>query len=203
VKIANGFAETAVFQARAQLAAGGAKLRVVARARGPAGAFEVKDEVDVPFLPAGPRERAIQKRSGSTPGARSRGPGDRAQELGADSETTTFWMTTNPYGESFDHLGYLIHYPYGCIEQTTSSTRPLLYVASLVEQVDPQLAEAKIEDMVLAGVNRVFTMQTRRAGSATGRARPSRWSGRRRTRPTCCSMRRRPATPCPTTGSRR
>ena len=50
------------------------------------------------------------------------------------SEQTTFWLTSNPYGESFDHLKYLIHYPYGCIEQTTSSTRPLLYVGNIVEQ---------------------------------------------------------------------
>ena len=57
------------------------------------------------------------------------------------SERTTFWVTTNPYGESFEHLSYLVHYPYGCIEQTTSSTRPLLFVSQLVEQVDPQLAE--------------------------------------------------------------
>jgi uncharacterized protein YfaS (alpha-2-macroglobulin family) len=49
----------------------------------------------------------------------------------------------------------LIRYPYGCIEQTTSSTRPLLYVGSIVEQIDPELAQLKIEDMVLSGINRV------------------------------------------------
>src|SRR5262249_15623524 len=57
-----------------------------------------------------------------------------------------------------------VHYPYGCIEQTTSSTRPLLYVASLVEQVDAQLAEIRIEDMVLAGINRVLSMETPSGG---------------------------------------
>jgi len=75
------------------------------------------------------------------------------------SETTTFWLTPNPFGESFAQLSYLIHYPYGCIEQTTSSTRPLLYIANLVEQVDPKLAELRIEDMVLSGISRVFSMQ--------------------------------------------
>lgn len=178
VKIASGFPETLVFQARARLAAGAARLRVVARARGPAGAFEVKDEVDVPFLPAGPKERAIQKLRLDA------GPLDlaaKATVLGnwvPTSETTTFWMTSNPYGESFEHLGYLVHYPYGCIEQTTSSTRPLLYVASLVEQVDPQLAEARIEDMVLAGINRVFSMETPSGGFGywPGATEPLEWA---------------------------
>ncbi len=178
VKIANGFAETAVFQARAQLAAGGAKLRVVARAKGPAGAFEVKDEVDVPFLPAGPRERAIQKIRLDAGALDLAARATVLKNWVPTSETTTFWMTTNPYGESFDHLGYLVHYPYGCIEQTTSSTRPLLHVASLVEQVDPQLAEARIEDMVLAGVNRVFTMQTPSGGFGywPGATEPLEWA---------------------------
>jgi len=61
IKIANGFSETVVFQAKAVLAVGGAKLRVVAHAKGASGTFDAKDDVDVPFLPAGPKERVIQK----------------------------------------------------------------------------------------------------------------------------------------------
>ncbi|HEY0483972.1 MAG TPA: MG2 domain-containing protein [Kofleriaceae bacterium] len=178
VKLANGFPETLVFQAKAVMAVGGAKLRVVARARGPAGTFEVKDEVDVPFLPAGPKERAVQKIRLDA------GPLDltaRATALknwAPLSETSTFWVTNNPYGEVFDHLSYLVHYPYGCIEQTTSSTRPLLYVASLVEQVDPKLAELKIEDMVLAGIARVFSMETPSGGFGywPGATEPLEWA---------------------------
>jgi len=164
VKIANGFPETAVFRAKAQLATGGAKLRVVARARGPAGTFEVKDEVDVPFLPAGPKERAMQKIKLEAGTLDLAAKATALKNWAPTSETTTFWITSNPYGESFANIGYLVHYPYGCIEQTTSATRPLLYVASLVEQVDPQLAEQRIEDMVLAGINRVFMMETPSGG---------------------------------------
>ncbi|HEX7843618.1 MAG TPA: hypothetical protein VF469_39365, partial [Kofleriaceae bacterium] len=92
--------------------------------------------------------------------------------------TTTFWMTNNPYGESFDQLSYLVHYPYGCIEQTASSTRPLLYVASIVEQADPKLAELKIEDMVLAGINRVLSMETPSGGFGywPGATEPLEWA---------------------------
>src|SRR5439155_16197935 len=128
------------------------------------GTFEVKDELDVPFLPAGPKERAMQKIKLEAGTLDLAARATTLKNWAPTSETTTFWMTSNPYGESFANIGYLVHYPYGCIEQTTSATRPLLYVASLVEQVDPQLAEARIEDMVLAGINRVFTMETPSGG---------------------------------------
>jgi uncharacterized repeat protein (TIGR01451 family) len=178
VKIASGFSETVVFQAKAQLVAGGAKLRVVAHAKGAAGTFDAKDDVDVPFLPAGPRERVIQKIKLEAGTLDLAARATALKNWVPTSETTTFWMTANPFGESFEHLGYLVHYPYGCIEQTTSSTRPLLYVANLVEQVDPQLAELKIEDMVLAGINRVFSMETPSGGFGywPGATEPLEWA---------------------------
>ncbi|MBC7977871.1 MAG: hypothetical protein H7138_23060, partial [Myxococcales bacterium] len=177
IKIAHGFSETVVFQAKAALAVGGAKLRVVAKARGAAGAFEAKDEVDVPFLPAGPKERTIQ-RVKLAPGTLDLAAQAPLKNWMPTSETTTFWLTANPYAESFSHLSYLMHYPYGCIEQTTSTTRPLLYVASLVEQIDPQLAELKIEDMVLAGINRVLSMETPSGGFGywPGATEPLEWA---------------------------
>jgi alpha-2-macroglobulin len=178
VKIANGFSETVVFQAKAQLAVGGAKLRVVAHAKGAGGTFDAKDDVDVPFLPAGPKERVIQKIRLDAGTVDLAAKATALKNWMPTSETTTFWMTGNPFGESFSHLSYLVHYPHGCIEQTTSSTRPLLYVANLVEQVDPQLAEQKIEDMVLAGINRVFSMETPSGGFGywPGATEPLEWA---------------------------
>ena len=83
------------------------------------------------------------------------------------TERSTFWLTTNPYADVFDHLAHVIHYPYGCIEQTTSSTRPLLYLPDLVASIDPSLiADKKVADMVLAGIRRVFSMQTPAGGFA-------------------------------------
>ncbi|MGE0867353.1 MAG: alpha-2-macroglobulin [Kofleriaceae bacterium] len=164
VKLDDGRAETVVFSAKATMPIGGAKLRVVAKARGRAGSFEVKDEVEVPFLPAGPKQRAVQVIK-VEPGTLDLAA--RASTLKGwipTSETTTFWLTTNRFAQSFDHLKYLIHYPYGCIEQTTSTTRPLLYLANVVEQIDPELAQLKIEDMVLAGIHRVLSMETPSGG---------------------------------------
>ena len=174
VHIDNGHAETVVFKAKANIPVGAAKLRVTANA----GRLVAKDEVDVPFEPAGPRDRIVQKvkvEPGTTVDLTKLSV---LKGWVPTSEQTTFWLTSNPYGESFSHLSYLIHYPYGCIEQTTSSTRPLLYISNIVEQVDPQLAELKIEDMVLSGIQRVFTMQTPSGGFAywPGGTEPYDWA---------------------------
>ncbi|HEY5935760.1 MAG TPA: MG2 domain-containing protein, partial [Kofleriaceae bacterium] len=177
IKLENGRADTVVFQAKANMPLGGAKLRVVARGKGPKGSFEAIDELDVPFLPAGPKERVVQKFKVAA------GPLDLAAKATAmkgwvpTSERTTFWLTSNPYGESFEHLKYLIQYPYGCIEQTVSSSRPLLYAGSLVEQIDPELAQYKIEDMVISGINRVLSMETASGGFGywPGATEPLEW----------------------------
>ncbi len=176
LKLDNGRADTLVFQATAKLPVGGAKLRVIAKAKGAAGTFEVADEVDIPFLPAGPKERVVQKIK-LTAGKLDLSAQAALKGWVPTSERTTFWMTSNPYGESFDHLKYVVRYPYGCIEQTTSSTRPLLYIGNMLEQIDPELAQMKIEDMVLSGINRVLSMETPSGGFGywPGAERPEDW----------------------------
>jgi len=160
LRLADGASGTLVFRARAAVAAGAAKLRVRARA----GPFESREELDVPFLPAGPRERRVERIELAESSV------DLVPRLRGwvpTSERTTFWLTANPYGETFDHLKHLIHYPYGCVEQTTSSARPLLFAASLVDSIDPALtAGGKLEDMVMAGVSRLLSMQTPGGGLA-------------------------------------
>jgi hypothetical protein len=171
VKLEDGKAATLVFQAKAVQAVGAARLKVTAEGGGHT-SFE---QLDVPLLPSGPRERKVQRIELAA------GTVDLSQYLQGwlpTSERSTFWVTTNPYAESFQHLSYLVRYPYGCIEQTTSSTRPLLYVSELVDSVDPTLtANAKLEDMVMSGVNRVLSMQTPSGGFGywPGSAEPVEW----------------------------
>jgi uncharacterized protein YfaS (alpha-2-macroglobulin family) len=58
-------------------------------------------------------------------------------------------------------LTYLLHYPYGCVEQTTSSVFPLLYFGDLAKELDPDaFANNASESMVREGVRRLGTMQT-------------------------------------------
>jgi hypothetical protein len=171
LKLASEKAGTLVFQARAVKATGAARLRVTARG----GGHESREELDVPFLPSGPKERLVQ-RIELAEGTTDLKP--FLQGWLANSEQSTIWVTNNPYGESFDHLKHLVQYPYGCIEQTTSSTRPLLFVSNLIESVDPGLvARGGVDDMVMSGINRVFSMQTAAGGFGywPGDTRPVGW----------------------------
>jgi uncharacterized protein YfaS (alpha-2-macroglobulin family) len=64
-----------------------------------------------------------------------------------------------------ESLRYLLHYPYGCVEQTTSSLLPWLMVRDLRETL-PELArtDAEITKTVNHGVNLLMSMQTSDGG---------------------------------------
>ncbi len=66
-------------------------------------------------------------------------------------------------GGAIDHL---LHYPYGCVEQTTSALIPWLAVEQL-RAVSPALAkhsEAEVKKVVQDGINRLLSMQQRDGG---------------------------------------
>lgn len=165
---ANG---TVIFPIKALRAVGAAQLRVAVSA----GELRSEETLDVPFLPAAPRTRTLQRI------ALEAGTIDLLPYLSGwlpTTERSTFWVTNNPYGDTFDHLKYLLRYPYGCIEQTTSTTRPLLFAAKLIGNVDPALVGGKtIDQLVMHGVNRVLSMQTPDGGFSywPGDPRPVPW----------------------------
>lgn len=59
-------------------------------------------------------------------------------------------------------LRYLIHYPYGCIEQTTSSVFPQVYLTTLMDLSDGQ--KEKIDKNIRAGIDRVKLFQVMEGG---------------------------------------
>ena len=77
-----------------------------------------------------------------------------------------------------ESLRYLLHYPYGCLEQTTSSLLPWLTVRDLRETL-PELAktDAEIADAVNRGVNLLLSMQTSSGGLSywPGGREPTLW----------------------------
>lgn len=72
-------------------------------------------------------------------------------------------------------LFFLIHYPYGCIEQTTSSVFPQVYLNTLLELSPAQQAE--IQKNVSAGISRLQSFQTSSGGFAywPGEGSASEW----------------------------
>jgi uncharacterized protein YfaS (alpha-2-macroglobulin family) len=64
-----------------------------------------------------------------------------------------------------ESLRYLLHYPYGCVEQTTSSLLPWLMVRDLRATLpELQKTDAEIADVVNRGVNLLMSMQTGTGG---------------------------------------
>lgn len=63
--------------------------------------------------------------------------------------------------EAADGLDYLLRYPYGCVEQTTSSLIPWLSTQQL-RQVLPELdqSEEEVAATIKKGISRLFSMQT-------------------------------------------
>lgn len=59
-------------------------------------------------------------------------------------------------------LNYLIQYPHGCVEQTTSSVLPQLYVNELMEV--PKQRREEVERNIRAGIKRLESFQTEEGG---------------------------------------
>ncbi len=121
-----------------------------------------RDSARIPLVPNGPVIQELNSRTIKP------GENDLSEYLEGwvpSHEMTTVTATANPYAMEMAHLKYLIRYPYGCIEQTTSTTRPLLYVGNLVSSLDPEVTrDGNIEEKFMFGVRRLFSMQTRDGG---------------------------------------
>ncbi|MBM74354.1 MAG: hypothetical protein CMK59_03040 [Proteobacteria bacterium] len=168
LKIKEGESTVAVFQAQALAENGFAQFEVQASA----GNLVSKKSAEVPFKSMRPteRENSIYEVSSDL---------DLAAILKPwSSENTQIWATANPYARSLSHVKHLIRYPYGCIEQTSSSLRPLLTAAPVIEQIDPGfLKDKSVPDMIQSGVERLASMQTGSGGFAywPGGYRPHFW----------------------------
>ena len=73
-------------------------------------------------------------------------------------------------------LSYLIHYPYGCVEQTTSSVFPQLFLSDLMDI--PADKKAAIEKNINAGIDRLRQFQTSSGGISywPGESEPNEWA---------------------------
>ena len=68
--------------------------------------------------------------------------------------------------EARDALDYLLHYPYGCVEQTTSATMPWLALGKYEPLFPDQLGDGKAKQVVQAGVDKLLQMTTDEGGLA-------------------------------------
>ncbi|MES2619742.1 MAG: MG2 domain-containing protein [Bacteroidota bacterium] len=75
----------------------------------------------------------------------------------AGTNKVTLEVSTIPSLNLGKRLNYLIHYPHGCVEQTTSSVFPQLYLTDLMDL--PPAQKTEIEKHIKAGIERLKLFQ--------------------------------------------
>ena len=77
------------------------------------------------------------------------------------ADSSEFSLTLSPFPNiAFsDSLRYLLRYPYGCLEQTTSKVFPLLYFSDLARSVEPLLAsDDSVDYYITSGITKLESM---------------------------------------------
>ncbi|MEN9974193.1 MAG: hypothetical protein RLZZ282_199, partial [Verrucomicrobiota bacterium] len=82
-------------------------------------------------------------------------------QLLAGTGTVDLEFSRSPLAEAASSIDHLLHYPYGCVEQTTSSLMPWCAVNHLKTVIPAfaQLSEKKVQAAIQAGADRLLSMQ--------------------------------------------
>lgn len=120
-------------------------------------------EHTIPVLNPGSRRRVIEKRS-------VLGQAKLAIELPEQripgTESLEIRVSQSRLSQLKESVDYLMGYPNGCIEQTTSRAYPLLVLRDLLPEMGVTVDEAKLKDYAEAGVKRLLSFQTSQGGLA-------------------------------------
>jgi uncharacterized protein YfaS (alpha-2-macroglobulin family) len=155
--------ELAVFKMKTEAALGAATVRVEARSR----LYASVSTTEIAVRPSAPRisttsEQMVEKDKTITVAI----PNDGV--LGSNEATLSVRRLPNL---NFDHrLEWLVHYPYGCIEQTTSSVFPQLHLKAFLKGTKFDKA---IDTNINAGISRLKSFVTPSGGFAYWPGGPS------------------------------
>lgn len=90
-----------------------------------------------------------------------------ADELEPATSTASVHISPQPAVEFLPAVDSLLEYPYGCVEQTSSRLWALLTARDILSTREDKLGRQKLlDDMLSAGIHRLWSMQTRRGGLA-------------------------------------
>jgi uncharacterized protein YfaS (alpha-2-macroglobulin family) len=77
-----------------------------------------------------------------------------------DTDKVKIVISSFPEVKFTKSLQYLLEYPHGCLEQTTSSVFPLLYFNNLAKAAEPELFEANSASYFIdEGISKIISMQ--------------------------------------------
>jgi len=117
-----------MFELKASAAVGVAKIKISASA----GNFQAKAETEIAIRASSPTIRSSETRELK--------PGETVQLMIPDkglpgTNEAVLSIMTRPHLNLGNRLHWLIQYPYGCIEQTTSAVFPQLYLKSFIPNI--------------------------------------------------------------------
>jgi alpha-2-macroglobulin len=91
---------------------------------------------------------------------------DMAEFTRDTRNTMDITVSANALVRIKDALSYVVGYPYGCVEQTTSRLMPLYLLRKNEALLDTTLADTRIDEYLRVGMDRLFAMQTLSGGLA-------------------------------------
>jgi hypothetical protein len=116
-------------------------------------------EAQIPILSPGNKETLVASGQGST-GVSLALPAKRVP----GTLKVEAVVSTTPLSELKDSVQYLLGYPNGCIEQTTSTAYPLIVLKDLLPTIGVEVNLADLKKFAEAGVERVLSFQTPSGG---------------------------------------
>ncbi len=145
------------FKLKTKEAVGQAKITINAKSSD----LSVSSKTDIMVRPSSPRQYTTTESKVKNGGTISiKIPKDGLEGTNTANLKVQLFPNMN-----FDHrLQWLIRYPYGCIEQTTSSVFPQLYLKSFVQDFNGK--HKQIDDNINAGIERLSRFQTGSGGMA-------------------------------------
>lgn len=155
-------------------APGEARLRVTAVSQGETDAFEV------PLTVQWPATRSQYTTTGWLAGNQQRETFrlEIPSHVRADTGGLSVSVANSRINELMASLNYLLEYPYGCVEQTTGGTLPLLALNELLGGFElPGITREAVLKRARAGLERLRTMQTWSGGLSywPGQTTPHPW----------------------------
>ena len=133
------------------------------RFQGTLGAHRLSETIELPLRPAAPQ---IDKYGYGTVAAGKSAVVRLAAPAAGDDDQVLLTLASRPEMHLSSRLRYLLRYPYGCVEQTTSRAFPLLHFSQLLKlaQESTPGAPAQAADYVRAAISRLALMQTGSGG---------------------------------------
>jgi uncharacterized protein YfaS (alpha-2-macroglobulin family) len=157
-EVAQGGDAVFLFRVRCQ----GNSDHTVLELSGRAGNEALREEIYLPLRPARPAE---EKHGCGTLSLGTRDTLSIPHAWREQSGSIELKLSPRPNLQLARSLDYLLRYPYGCIEQTTATSFPLLYVADLLDMVQQKSGKQKsVVSYIEAGINRLSLMQTPSGG---------------------------------------